>query len=88
MVHVLTGTELHKGQHMNTPTSRLGRGPQALRGALLSSIDSLYRRRASEIPDGYIDGYVALNWMEWHGGGLRLTVVGENIRRQLTGEAS
>jgi hypothetical protein len=43
-------------------------------------VDLLHRRRASEIPDGY----VALNWLEWHGGGLRLTITGSNVCRQLT----
>ena len=55
-----------------------------LRNALLATVDLLRRRRASEIPDGYIDGYVALDWLEWHGGGLRLTVTGSNVCRQLT----
>lgn len=55
-----------------------------LRNALLATVDLLRRRRASEIPEGYIDGYVALNWLEWHGGGLRLTITGSNICRQVT----
>jgi hypothetical protein len=57
---------------------------ETLRGALLATVDLLQRRRASEIPDGYIDGYVALNWLEWHGGGLRLTITGSNVCRQVT----
>lgn len=59
---------------------------EVLRNALLASVDMLHRRRASEIPAGYIDDYVALNWLEWHGGGLRVTAVGENICRQLVGQ--
>jgi archaellum component FlaD/FlaE len=51
--------------------------------ALPTSIDLLRRRRCSEIPNGYIDDYVALNWLEWHGGGLRVTTVGENICRHV-----
>ena len=31
-----------------------------------------------------IESYVALNWMEWHGGSLRLTVTGRNVCAQLT----
>ena len=58
---------------------------EALRDAWLASVDLLYRRRAGEIPVGYIDSYVTLNWMEWHGGGLRVTPLGENICAQLTG---
>lgn len=54
-----------------------------LRGALLATRDMLGRRRAAEIPEGYIDGYLGLKWMEWQGGALRLTTVGENICRRL-----
>ena len=56
----------------------------ALRGALLSTVDLLHHRRAGEIAERDIDDYVALNWLEWNGGSLRLTTVGDNIRRQLT----
>jgi hypothetical protein len=57
---------------------------ETLRNALLATVDLLHRRRASEIPEGYIDGYVALEWLEWHGGGLRLTITGRNVCRQVT----
>ena len=57
---------------------------ELLRDALLSSIELLRQRRASDIPEGFIDDYVALNWLEWHGGGLRITTVGENICKQIT----
>jgi hypothetical protein len=63
------------------PTPTLRR--EALREALPASLSLLYRRRASEIAPGYIDDYVALRWLEWHGGNLRVTVVGENICQQL-----
>lgn len=56
---------------------------EVLRAALLSTLELLHRRRASEIPAGYIDDYVSIRWLEWHGGGLRLTVTGDNVRRQL-----
>lgn len=56
---------------------------QALRDSLLSTIDLLSRRRAAEIGDGFIDDYVALNWLEWNGGALRLTITGQNVRQQL-----
>lgn len=56
---------------------------QALRDALLSTVDLLKRRRAAEIDADYIDGYVAMNWLEWNGGGLRLTTTGDNVCRQL-----
>ena len=56
---------------------------QLLRDSLLATIDSLDRRRAAEIGSGFIDDYVALNWLEWNGGALRLTVTGQNVRQQL-----
>jgi len=56
---------------------------EMLREALQACVTSLHKRRASEIPEGFIDDYVQLNWLEWHGGDLRLTTTGENICRQL-----
>lgn len=55
---------------------------ELLHAALPEIVGLLLRRRAADIPDGYIDDYVALNWIEWHGGTLRLTTTGENISRQ------
>lgn len=55
----------------------------ALREALLTTVDLLKQRRAAEVVDGYLDDYVALNWLEWHGGGLRLTTTGHNVCAQL-----
>lgn len=54
-----------------------------LRDRLLPTVDLLKQRRAAEIPEGYIDDYVALHWLEWHGGSLRLTTTGENMCKQL-----
>lgn len=67
-----------------TPAPRV----DALRGTLLSTVELLQHRRAGEIAERDIDDYVALNWLEWNGGSLRLTVTGDNIRRQLTYQAS
>lgn len=58
-----------------------------LRNSLESVVDALYRRRANDIPEGYIDDYVCLDWLEWNGGALRLTTTGENICLQLRTEA-
>jgi hypothetical protein len=55
----------------------------ALTERLLATVDLIQRRRCAEIAEGYIDGYVALNWMEWNGGSLRLTITGDNIRKRL-----
>ncbi len=57
---------------------------QALRDSLPTAAHLLNRRRAAEIAESDIDDYVALNWMEWNGGGLRLTATGENVCKQLT----
>jgi hypothetical protein len=80
---------MSKPELMNRPALASVRpsspGHEALRDALLASIDLLHRRRAGEIPEGLIDDYVRLNWLEWHGGGLRVTTTGENICRQLRG---
>lgn len=55
----------------------------ALRAALAPTVELLRQRRAADIGEGFIDDYVALRWLEWHGGSLRLTVTGENICRQV-----
>lgn len=56
---------------------------EALRDQLPATVDLLKRCRASEIAESDIDDYVLLNWLEWNGGGLRLTVTGENVCRQM-----
>lgn len=56
---------------------------EALRDGLLDTVTLLKQHRAAEIVDGYIDHYVSLNWLEWNGGSLRLTVTGDNICKQL-----
>ncbi len=57
--------------------------PEALREGLLSTVALLKQQRAAEIGEGFIDQYVTLNWLEWNGGSLRLTVTGDNICKQL-----
>ena len=64
-------------------SKRMPSRPAVLRESLLSTIDLLGRRRASEIGDAVIDDYVSMNWLEWHGGALRLTITGEDVRKQL-----
>ena len=56
---------------------------EALRDALPSTVDLLTRHRAGDIAEGYIDDYVALDWLKWNGGGLRLTATGTNVCRQV-----
>lgn len=55
-----------------------------LRAALLPTVEFLGRRRADLIDTVLIDAYIALHWMEWHGGSLRLTVTGRNVCAQLS----
>jgi hypothetical protein len=64
---------------VGVPRSRL----EQLREALPATVDCLTRRRADLIQEGYIDDYVALHWLEWNGGGLRLTITGSNVCQQL-----
>lgn len=56
---------------------------ETLRAALPETVELLARRRAAEIDSGYIEDYVALHWLEWHGGTLRLTITGRNVCSQL-----
>ena len=62
-----------------TPPAR----QQALRTALLATVALLQQHRAGEIAEVDIDDYVSMNWLEWNGGSLRLTVVGDNVCKQL-----
>lgn len=54
-----------------------------LRDQLPATVTLLKQRRAAEIDAGYIEECVALHWMEWHGGSLRLTTTGENVCKHL-----
>jgi hypothetical protein len=56
---------------------------EQLRLDLLTTVDSLQRRRADLISEDLIEDYVALHWLEWNGGGLRLTVTGTNMCDQI-----
>ena len=52
---------------------------ERLRRALPATVELLQSRQADRIADSDIDAYVNLNWLEWHGGGLRLTITGRNV---------
>lgn len=56
----------------------------ALRNGLRLTARLLKQRQACDIPAGYINAYVGLDWLEWTGGNLRLTTTGENICRHVT----
>ena len=55
----------------------------ALRSELLATMELLDRRRADLVPEALIADYVSLNWLEWNGGTLRLTVTGRNVCQQM-----
>jgi hypothetical protein len=56
---------------------------ETLRDGFLHTVDLLKQRRADQIGEVEIADYVALDWLEWNGGGLRVTTVGSNLCRQL-----
>ncbi len=58
-------------------TATLAQTSAAMHDALLSAVDALSRRRACDIPEQTIDRLVALRWLRWSGGSLRLTEAGE-----------
>jgi len=61
-----------------TPASR----QEALRSALPATVVLLKQHRAGDIASSDIDDYVNMNWLEWNGGSLRLTVTGDNVCKQ------
>ncbi len=60
--------------------------------AFASAADTLLLRRANRIPESDIDDFIALGWMDWHGGLLRITPLGQmallRIRTRLTQAAA
>ena len=55
---------------------------ERLRRALPATVELLQSRQADRIADSDIDASVSLYWLEWHGGGLRLTITGRNVCAQ------
>ena len=74
---------------MKTPAT-LAKINSALHDSLLATVDALSRRRAADIPEKTIDQFVAIRWLEWNGGTLRLTQAGEavmmNVHAAMVGE--
>ena len=56
---------------------------QALCESFSAAADALLLRRAGDIQEADIDAFVALQWMDWHGGTLRLTALGQLVLMQL-----
>ena len=55
---------------------------ERLRQALPAAAELLRTRQAGLIAPREIEEFIALNWLEWHGGSLRLTVTGSNVVSQ------
>jgi hypothetical protein len=52
---------------------------EMLRSMLPHTLECLKARQAHLIGDDLIEDYVSLDWLEWAGGGLRLTETGRNL---------
>jgi len=61
---------------------------ERLRRALPAAVELLRTRQASLIAVDDLDAFVELNWLEWHGGSLRLTVTGSNVCSQCRAAAA
>lgn len=59
----------------------------ALGRLLPQAMSLLWRRQASQVPDGHLDAYVALGWLAWNGGTLVLTPSGESVHDIVANEA-
>jgi len=57
---------------------------ERLRMALPAAAELLRTRQAGRIAAGDIDDFVELNWLEWDGGMLRLTITGANVCSQMS----
>lgn len=66
------------------PTRRIER----LRQALPGSVEQLRLSRKPDLPPGFVEDYVALSWLEWHGGLLRVTSVGEELLKRLDAKSA
>ena len=60
---------------------------ETLRNDLLVTVDALQRRRADLVSEALIADFVALYWLEWNGGSLRLTQTGKNVCDQMRAAA-
>ena len=67
------------------PAATFAKNNTALQESLLVTVDLLSRRRACDIPEQTIDRFVALRWLQWNGGSLRLTEIGEAMVVQVQG---
>jgi hypothetical protein len=61
---------------------------ERLRQALPAAAELLRTRQAGLIAPREIEEFIALNWLEWHGGSLKLTVTGSNVVSQSRANAT
>lgn len=54
----------------------------------LTTVDSLQRRRADLVCEGFIEDYVALRRLEWNGGALGLTLTETSMCEQMRARSS
>lgn len=80
-----------------TPSTRMLRGAagtpaddgapasaeQALRQRLMVVVQHMRQRRMDLIDEASLAPLLALDWIEWHGGALRLTITGRNVCDQM-----
>lgn len=62
-----------------TPAQIAAKITPSMQEALLVTVDALMRRRACDVPEETIDQLIALRWLQWSGGSLRLTEAGETM---------
>lgn len=78
-----------RGPHAAVP---LLQGPPCEREVLRALLPSVERhlldRRVDLLSQRDLGRYLALEWLEWHGGTLRLTQVGRNVCDQARGFSS
>src|SRR4051812_38926364 len=61
---------------------------ERLRQALPAAVELLRTRQAGLIAPREIEDFISLNWLEWHGGSLKLTVTGSNVVSQSRANAT
>ncbi|HWP20183.1 MAG TPA: hypothetical protein VNO84_13710 [Burkholderiaceae bacterium] len=56
---------------------------QELRTLLMTVVQHMRERRMDLIEERALAPLLALDWIEWHGGALRLTITGSNVCEQM-----
>jgi hypothetical protein len=61
---------------------------EVLSRQLPAAVASLWRRRAWEVPEGSLDDFVTLGWMDWSRGTLVLTSAGQVVHDRVVGKGA